>query len=42
VYGELMQGSGGGALNWGQGDLDGLEQLGRDAGCLTTPDPARR
>jgi hypothetical protein len=41
VYGELMQGSGGGALNWGQGDLDGLEQLGRDAGCLTTPDPAR-
>jgi hypothetical protein len=41
VYGELMQGSGGGALDWGQGDLEGLEQLGRDAGCLTTPDPAR-
>jgi hypothetical protein len=42
VYGELMQGSGGGALDWGEGDLQGLAQLGREAGCLTTPDPARR
>ena len=42
VYGELMQGSGGGALDWGEGDLEGLAQLGREAGCLTTPDPARR
>jgi hypothetical protein len=41
VYGELMQGSGGGALDWGEGDLEGLAQLGREAGCLTTPDPAR-
>jgi hypothetical protein len=39
VYGEIMQTSGGGALDWGEGDLEGLEQLGRDAGCLTTPDP---
>jgi hypothetical protein len=39
VYGEIMQTSGGGALNWGEGDLEGLRQLGRDAGCLTTPDP---
>jgi hypothetical protein len=42
VYGELMQDSGGGALDWGGGDLEGLAELGRDAGCLTIPDPARR
>lgn len=42
VFGELMQGSGGGALNWGEGDLEGLAQLGREAGCLAIPDPARR
>jgi hypothetical protein len=42
VYGELMQNSGGGALDWGEGDLEGLAELGRDAGCLTIPDPARR
>ena len=40
IYGEIMQTSGGGALDWGEGDLEGLGQLGRDAGCLTTPDPA--
>ncbi|MEP6476351.1 MAG: hypothetical protein ABJC60_03670 [Actinomycetota bacterium] len=40
-YGELMQGSGGGAVDWGEGDLEGLAQLGREAGCLTTPDAAQ-
>lgn len=40
VFGELMQGSGGGVLNWGPGDLEGLHQLGVQAGCLTTPDPS--
>jgi hypothetical protein len=40
VYGELMQGAGGGALGWGPGDLEGLRQLGAGAGCLTTPEPA--
>jgi hypothetical protein len=40
LFGELMQGSGGGALDWGPGDLEGLRQLGVDAGCLTTPDPS--
>ena len=40
VFGELMQGAGGGALDWGPGDLEGLHQLGVTAGCLTTPDPA--
>ncbi len=40
VFGELMQGAGGGALDWGSGDLEGLRQLGVGAGCLTTPEPA--
>lgn len=40
IFGEIMQTSGGGALDWGEGDLEGLEQLGRDAGCLTAPDPS--
>ncbi len=35
--GELMQPSGGGVTDFGPGDLAGLRQLGRDAGCLTTP-----
>jgi hypothetical protein len=39
VYGELMQGAGGGATDWGPGDLEGLEELGRDQGCLVVPDP---
>jgi hypothetical protein len=42
IYGEIMQSEGGGALDWGEGDLEGLAQLGRDAGCLTTPDPSDR
>ena len=42
VYGELMQGAGGGALDWGPGDLEGLEQLGVGAGCITAPDPSPR
>lgn len=29
----------GGRSTWGDGDLAGLAQLGRDQGCLTTPDP---
>jgi hypothetical protein len=37
VFGEVMQGGGGGALNWGPGDLAGLRELGTEAGCLTTP-----
>jgi hypothetical protein len=35
--GELMEGSGGGVADFGPGDLAGLDRLGRDAGCLTTP-----
>jgi hypothetical protein len=35
--GQLMEGSGGGVVDFGPGDLAGLEQLGREAGCLTTP-----
>jgi hypothetical protein len=42
VFGELMQTSGGGALDWGEGDLEGLALLGRDAGCLVTPEPGQR
>jgi hypothetical protein len=38
-YGELMEGSGGGVTDFGPGDLEGLHELGRSAGCLTTPDP---
>ena len=38
AFGELMQGAGGGALDWGPGDLEGLRALGAEAGCLTTPD----
>jgi hypothetical protein len=39
VAGELMGRSGGGATGWGAGDLEGLMQLGRTQGCLSTPDP---
>jgi hypothetical protein len=42
VFGELMQGAGGGVTDWGPGDLQGLEQLGRDQGCLTEPALPRR
>jgi hypothetical protein len=37
--GNLMEPSGGGVTTFGPGDLAGLEHLGRDAGCLTTPTP---
>jgi hypothetical protein len=35
--GELMEPSGGGMTGFGPGDLEGLHELGRSAGCLTTP-----
>ena len=35
--GNLMEPSGGGVTSFGPGDLAGLGQLGRDAGCLVTP-----
>jgi hypothetical protein len=34
---ELMEPSGGYMTDYGPGDLAGLERLGRDQGCLTTP-----
>ena len=42
VYGELMHDAGGGALDWGSGDLEGLRELGVGAGCITAPDAAPR
>jgi hypothetical protein len=38
--GELMDTSGGGVTDFGPGDLEGLRELGRASGCLTTPDPS--
>jgi hypothetical protein len=35
--GELMEPSGGGVTDFGPGDLEGLRELGRSAGCLSTP-----
>lgn len=37
VQGELMESSGGGVTGFGPGDLEGLRELGRSSGCLTTP-----
>lgn len=37
AQGELMEPSGGGVTGFGPGDLEGLSQLGRSAGCLATP-----
>jgi hypothetical protein len=37
VGGELMEPSGGGVIDYGPGDIEGLERLGRSAGCLATP-----
>ena len=37
AQGELMDPSGGGMTDFGPGDLEGLRELGRSAGCLTTP-----
>ncbi|MEP6973320.1 MAG: hypothetical protein ABI869_04145 [Actinomycetota bacterium] len=37
VQGELMEPSGGGMTTFGPGDLEGLRELGRSQGCLTTP-----
>ena len=36
---ELMEPAGGSMTDFGPGDLAGLEQLGRDQGCLVTPEP---
>jgi hypothetical protein len=33
-----MEPSGGGVVDFGPGDLEGLRQLGRAAGCQTTPE----
>ena len=38
-WGELMEPSGGGVTDFGPGDRAGLALLGREQGCLTTPDP---
>jgi hypothetical protein len=38
--GQIMEESGGGVTAFGAGDLEGLRKVGRQAGCLTTPDPA--
>ena len=37
AQGELMEPSGGGMTEFGPGDLQGLRELGRSSGCLTTP-----
>ena len=37
AQGELMEPSGGGVVDFGAGDLEGLRELGRSAGCLSTP-----
>ena len=37
AQGELMEPSGGGVIDFGPGDLEGLRQLGSSAGCLATP-----
>jgi hypothetical protein len=37
AQGELMDPSGGGMTGFGPGDLAGLHELGRSAGCLSTP-----
>ena len=37
AQGELMEPSGGGMTGFGQGDMEGLRELGRSQGCLTTP-----
>jgi hypothetical protein len=38
--GEIMEPSGGGMTDYGVGDLEGLHQLGREAGCLPMPSAA--
>ncbi len=37
AQGELMEPSGGGMTGLGPGDMEGLRELGRSAGCLATP-----
>jgi hypothetical protein len=37
AQGELMEPSGGGVTGFGPGDLEGLRELGRSQGCVTTP-----
>jgi hypothetical protein len=36
--GELMEPYGGGVTDYGPGDREGLRRLGRESGCLTTPE----
>jgi hypothetical protein len=36
-YGEIMQPAGGGVVDLGPGDREGLERLGSSGGCLTVP-----
>jgi len=37
--GEIMEPAGGAVTDFGPGDLEGLRQVGRQAGCLTSPVP---
>jgi len=37
AQGELMEPSGGGVTDFGPGDREGLRELGRSAGCVSTP-----
>ena len=37
VVGEIMEGSGGGMIDLGHGDLEGLRRLGSSEGCLRVP-----
>jgi hypothetical protein len=39
TVGELMHPEGGGVVDFGPGDLDGLLQLGAEGGCLEVMDP---
>jgi hypothetical protein len=39
TVGELMHPEGGGVVDFGPGDLDGLRQLGAEGGCLEVMDP---
>ena len=37
--GELMHPAGGGVVDFGPGDLEGLRQLGADGGCFQVMEP---
>ena len=38
--GEIMHPSGGGVVDLGPGDLEGLHQLGASGGCVSVPEPS--